>query len=126
MSTKEVPRNEWQKFFHDFTRFHQGWIASVDVFSGSFGAQKEANELVFSGITAAPASGGGQTIEVMLGENHDHHLTHIITAPVSVHFESEAESEVLQICDADNTTVLISCHRSALPAKVNYGGLQVT
>jgi hypothetical protein len=116
--------HEWQEFFRDFTRFHQGWIASVDIFSQALGAQKEANELVFAGIVAEKEHQGKITIEVMLGETTTHHLTHTIVAPTRVRFENSVENEILQIEEGGDTTVLISCHRSALPAKASYGGLQ--
>jgi hypothetical protein len=124
MPTREIPKSEWEEFFRDFTRYHQSWIASLDIFSRAMGAQKEANELVFEGIAFDSECGGKTTIEVMLGETARNHLTHCITTPTHVRFESEGESEVLQIEDQDDTTVLISCHRSALPAKVMYGVLQ--
>jgi hypothetical protein len=47
--------------------------------------------------------------------------THTITAPMQVRFENEGESEVLQIYDESDTTVLISCHRAALSTKGDYG-----
>jgi hypothetical protein len=124
MSVKEIPQNQWKEFFRDFTRFHQGWIASVDIFSRDMGAQKEANEMVFAGLVAGTRHDSRITIEVMLGETAGSHIRHTIALPTHVRYESQGESEVLQIEDESDMTVLISCHRSAVPAKVSYAALQ--
>ena len=124
MSTREIPKHEWAEFFRDFSRFHQGWIMTVDVFNGAMGAQKIADELAFGGIVAETRPDGRIVIEVMAGETTAHHITHTLTAPASVEFKSESEGEVLQIRDEGDTTVLISCHRSGVPAKLPQAALQ--
>src|SRR5215203_5157684 len=51
MSTREVTRNEWTNFFDIFSKQHEGWIASLEVFDDEVGAQAEAVELPFEGIS---------------------------------------------------------------------------
>jgi hypothetical protein len=126
MPTREITENEWKEFFQDFSRFHQGWEITVDIFSRALGAQKEAHGMVFGGLVVEPRRDGRVSIEMMLGETTENHLTHTIAAPTRVRFASEGETEVLQIEDENNTTVLISCRRSALPARRAYGALQET
>lgn len=126
MPTREIPKSEWGKFSRDFTRFHQGWIATVDIFSQEMGAQKESNEMVFAGLVAEPRRDGRIAIEVMLGETAGSHLMHTIAAPTQMRFERQGENEFLQIEDENCTTVLICCHRSAHPARMAYGSLQKT
>jgi hypothetical protein len=124
MPTRVIPKSEWEEFFRDFMRFHQGWVATVEIFSQALGAQKEVNEMVLAGIVAETQHDGTIAIELMLGETTGSHLTHTIVAPTHVWLESQSESEVLRIRDESDTIVLISCHHSAPPAKVTYGVLQ--
>lgn len=126
MPTREIPVSEWKEFFQDFSRFHQGWEITADIFSRALGAQKEARGMMFGGLVVEPQRDGRVSIEMMLGKTAANHLTHTITAPTRVRFASEGETEVLQIEDVNDTTILISCRRSALPAKMAYGALQAT
>ena len=123
MPTQEILRDEWKDFFQDFTRFHQGWIVAFDVFSYEMGAQRGTEGMPFEAIFVEEEKDGRESIELFFGERPEPHLTHTITAAKRVRFESEGESEVLQIEDEDDTTVLMSFRRSFLPAKVSYGAL---
>jgi hypothetical protein len=82
--------------------------------------------MIFGGLVVEPRRDGRISIEMMLGKTTGNHITHTIAAPTRVRFASEGETEVLQIEDENDTTVLISCRRSALPAKMAYGALQAT
>ena len=113
-----------ERVFHDFSRFHQGWLASLDIFSSAMGAQKEANEMALAGLVAETRLDGKLTIEIMLGEPTGNHIMHTVIAPTQIRHESQSESEVLQIEDGSDTTVLISCRRWATPAKAMHGFLQ--
>jgi hypothetical protein len=123
MCTQQISRAEWKKFFHDFSRFHQGWILSLDVFSQEFGAQIGTRGIPFEGMVVEESSDGKANIELILGNTPDNHLTHTIASPTRVRLESLGENEVLQIEAENNITHLMSFHRSMLPAKVSYGAL---
>ncbi|HYK22464.1 MAG TPA: DUF5335 family protein, partial [Pyrinomonadaceae bacterium] len=51
MSTQEIPREQWNNFFDSFSRQHEGWLASLELMSTDLGAQEEAAELSFEGIS---------------------------------------------------------------------------
>ena len=126
MPTKEIPRAEWKEFLRDFSHFHQGWVVSIEVFDQAIGAQKEAGELIFGGVVVERGRGGKEVIEVLLGERAESHLRHTIAEPAHVQLDSEGERDILRIEGSGGTTLLISCRRSALPAKATYGTLQET
>ena len=113
MPGEEIASGDWEEFFRDFTRFHQGWVVSIDVFSPALGARRAACDLPFAGIVAEGSVEGGVCIEVRLEEGPTTRITHAVPAPLQVRFEADGESEVLQIDDDRDTTVHIICHRCA-------------
>jgi len=124
MSTHEIPKVEWKNFFHDFSRFDRGWMVNVEVFSTDLGAQRETREIPFEGIIAEMRNNGSDSLELIMGENASHHLTHNVTAPTQVRYESESHSEVIQIESADGVTSLLNFHRASLPDRVTIGLLK--
>ncbi|MEW6131215.1 MAG: DUF5335 family protein [Acidobacteriota bacterium] len=124
MPTNEIPKSEWKNFFHDFSRFHRGWILTVEIFSRDFGAQHETREIPFEGIIAELSQNGHSSLELIMGESAKNHLTHTITAPTHVRYESEGQSEVIQIESQDGVTTLLSFHRASLPDRVTIGMLK--
>ena len=117
MSTQETTRNEWNEFSHGFSSSHQGWLATIEVFGSDLGAQIEARELPFEGITADTKTPGQDTIALMVGRKPDEHLTHTITAPTHVRLvqTAEGENEALQIESTSDETTLVRFRSPALP-----------
>src|SRR5258706_10477428 len=78
MPTQEIQREEWHKFFDAFSRQHEGWLATLEIFAPDVGAQEEAHELPLEGISIA--SGGSETdaIAINLGKTPEDHVTHTI------------------------------------------------
>ena len=107
MTTREIPRNEWTRFFNNFSSKHDGWGAELEVFGEEIGDQVEERGLFLAGITAE-VTDRGDMIEIMMGGKPEVHLTHIITAPTQVGFEQTDEgNSALQIKSADGTTSLL-------------------
>ena len=113
MPGEEIASGDWEEFFRDFTRFHQGWVVSIDVFSPVLGARRAASELMLTAIVAEGSGESRACIEVRLDEGPATRVTHAVPTPQLVRFEVDGESEVLQIDDDRDTTVLIVCHRCA-------------
>ena len=109
MSTQEIPRSNWSEFCHGFSSAHQGWFATIEVFGSDIGAQIEARELPFVGITADPAKRAKGTIALMLGRKPGEHLTHTITAVTHLRLDqaAEGENEALQIESTGDATTLV-------------------
>ena len=68
MPTQEIPRKDWSRFFDVFSRQHEGWLATLEIFGPEVGAQEEAHELPLEGISLA--SGGNETdaVAISLGK----------------------------------------------------------
>ena len=117
MSTQEIPRSNWNEFCHGFSSAHQGWFATIEVFGADIGAQIEARELPFVGITADPAKRTKDTIALMLGRKSGEHLTHTITAVTHLRLDqaAEGENEALQIESTGDATTLVRFRPPALP-----------
>ncbi len=118
VSTQEVPREEWASFCDRFSRRHERWLATVEVFAPEIGAQVEGRSLVFEGVTA-DLKDGENRIAVTLGETPAAHITHVISSPTHVRLEkSETDrgvSETLQIESADGLTTLVRFLPAVLP-----------
>jgi hypothetical protein len=123
MPTQEIFRHQWKTFFDNFTRYHQGWMATVQVFGQEIGAQEEIREMPFGGIVAEMRAGCKDCLEVILGENRESHISHTITEPTRIRLESEAMTEVLQIESASKHTFLLSFHHATALEKTRYGAL---
>lgn len=124
MPTQEIFRHEWKIFFDNFTRYHQGWMATMQVLSKEIGAQEGIRELPFAGIVAEMKAGGKDCLEVILGEAPESHVSHTILEPTRIRLESEATTEVLQIESASQTTFLLSFHHATALEKTSYGALE--
>jgi hypothetical protein len=124
MSTQEIINSNWKEFFHDFSRFHKGWIASLDVFSKDFGAQRVVTGIPLEGVMIEAAGNGGHSLILIFGETPESHLTHTIHTPTRIWFECLGENELVHIEAENDVAIMMSFHRSMLPAKTDYGALR--
>ena len=42
MQTREIPREQWIRYFDDFSKNHEGWIVTLEVIGSDIGDQEEA------------------------------------------------------------------------------------
>ena len=84
MSTQEIPREQWNNFFDSFSRQHEGWLASLELMSSDLGAQEEANELSFEGISLNSEKDQSEAIVINLARTPADHVTHMIDHPKHV------------------------------------------
>ena len=120
MQTKEITRTEWPAFFDSFSRAHQGWLASLEIFGPDLGAQMEERELAFEGITDE-SSEQANTITIMTGGKALDHVTHTISHPTEVSLEQtdEGADAVLAIKAEDGVTALLRFRSPMLPDMVD-------
>lgn len=113
MSNQEIRRTEWREFFDEFSRAHERWLATVEVF-GDLGAQTVAAELPLVGIVADEPSHGG-AVSIVLGRG-DETLTHTVARPARVDVErtEEGAEAAVEIESAGGEKTLLR-FRSALP-----------
>jgi hypothetical protein len=122
MPTQEIPREEWTAFFDRFSRQHEGWLSTLEVFAPDTGAQQEAHDLPLEGITATSNKTGSETIVISLGRSPEDHVTHTITEPTRIWLEqtSQGANAALEFESADEVKTLLS-FRSTLPAEMVDG-----
>lgn len=77
MATQKIPREKWTEFFDNFSRSHRGWSVTVEGFGSELGAQVEAREMPFEGVTAEVNVRGRDAISVVLGDSPYRHVTHV-------------------------------------------------
>ena len=124
MKTKEIPRNEWQKFFNIFSRQHEGWLVTLEILGSEIGAQVEERGLAFRGIVNEGDEGDkvqGNEILMMFGAKPDDHVTHSISNPTTVSLEQtdEGADAALAIKSADGVTALLRFRSAVLPEMVD-------
>jgi len=116
MKTKEIPRNEWREFFNIFSRQHESWLVTLEIFGSEIGAQVEERGLAFEGIVDE-----GHEILMMFGTRPDDHITHSISNPATVSLEQtdEGADAALAIKSADGVTALLRFRSAVLPEMVD-------
>ena len=121
MQTKEIPKNEWSGFFDSFSRKHEGWLVSVEIFGPEIGAQVEQRQMALEGITDEWDEVGGNTIMIMTDAKPEGHITHSITLPTAVSLEQtdEGADAALAIKSNDGTTTLLRFRSAVLPELVD-------
>ena len=117
MKTKEIQRNEWPKFFDNFSRQHEGCLVTLEVFGTEFGAQVQQRELAFEGIVDEWDEVQGNRIVIMVGAKPEDHITHSISRPMQVSVEQtdEGTDAVLAIMSADGVIALLRFRSPMLP-----------
>jgi len=116
MPTQEIPRQEWNNFFDSFSRQHQGWLATLEIFGAEIGAQEEAHELPLEGVSIASGTNEPEAIAISIGKSPENHLSHTIAKPARVWLEQtdEGANAALEIESEDETKTLLR-FRSPVP-----------
>lgn len=120
MKTKEIPREEWGTFFDNFSREHEGWLATLEILGAEIGAQVEERELPLKGIVDEWDEVEGSEIMIMVGTKPDDHITHRIgnATQVSLEQTDDGTDAALAIKSADGTTALLRFRKPMLPVLV--------
>ena len=117
-ATREIPRAEWVRFLDTFSRRHERWLVTIEIFAAEVGAQVEGRSLRFEGM-GADLKDGERRITISLGESPASHLTHTIEAPTRLWLgQSEAELgtfETLEIESEDGVTTLVRFLAGVVP-----------
>lgn len=121
MKTKRIPRSEWPKFFDSFSRQHEGWLATLEIFATEIGAQVEERELAFEGIVDEWDESLGNQVIMMMGAKPDHHITHTIGRPTNVSLEltDEGADVALAITSESGSVALLRFRSAMLPEMVD-------
>jgi hypothetical protein len=109
MPDQEIPRQQWVKFFDEFSKNHQAWIVHWEVLGTDLGDQEKTARLPLVGISA-DVKGSRPRIDIMVGDRPDAHVTQIIEEPHRVWFKEPdvAGHEAIAIETDDGRVTLIS------------------
>ncbi len=109
MADREIPRAEWSSFFDCFSKDHEEWITTVELIGDNVGDQIAAANEPLVGISFDPKGSDRGAIEVMLGEDGDDNLTHVIRSPTRVWVRQTgiADQEAIEIESSDGPKTLI-------------------
>ena len=122
MQTQEIPRQEWNNFFDSFSRQHEGWLATLEVFGFDVGAQEEAHELPLEGVSVASEADKSESIAINMGKTLEDHVSHTITKPQHVWLEKtdDGADAALEIESVGDSKTLLR-FRSAVPPELVDG-----
>jgi hypothetical protein len=121
METREIPRNEWRSFFDIFSRQHEGWLATLEIFGQDADAEQEPRESPFKGITLTSVVGESEAIALNLGRTPEDHVKHTVIEPTHVWLAQtpEGANAALEIESADETKTLLRFRSAVLPEFVD-------
>ena len=121
MKATTIARNEWPSFFERFSRRHEGWLVTLEVFQPEIGARVQERDLALEGVSAELGNGNGDKdkIAILIGGKSHQHVTHIVLNPVEVSLEhtEDGANHALAIKSADDAMTLL-CFRPALRPEV--------
>ena len=67
MDSTEIPREQWLRFFDDFSKKHEGWIVNWEVLGRDIGDQEKTIRLPLIGISA-DVKARRPSIDIIVGQ----------------------------------------------------------
>jgi uncharacterized protein DUF5335 len=108
MTATEIPREQWIRFFDDFSKQHEGWIVNWEVLGSDIGDQQKTHRLPLIGISAD--KGSKPRIDIIVGGRLEAHVTQIIETPKHVRFKEPEQPghEAIEIETEDGRTTVVT------------------
>jgi hypothetical protein len=118
MITTEIPRQQWIKFFDDFSKKHEGWIVTMEVLGQDLGDQEQTATMKLIGVSA-DVKDRESRVEIIAGDRPDAHLTRIINSPKRVWLKQPEEvgHESIEVESEEGISTLLR-FRHILPEEV--------
>ncbi|HKQ93797.1 MAG TPA: DUF5335 family protein [Blastocatellia bacterium] len=112
MQTRDIPREQWIRFFDDFSKNHEGWIVTLEVLGADIGDQEEANNLPLVGISA-DVKARENRVEIIIGGRPDVDLTRFIERPKHIWVKEPRVpgDEAMEIESEDGIKTILNFHR---------------
>jgi hypothetical protein len=110
MKTKEIPREQWDKYLKDFSRVHLGQQVRLWVDGATTAMAREATELPLVGVDVDRSASGSVGIDVIVGDSPAAHVSHHVRQPANVRIATDdADTDLsLQIDSEDGTYVFLA------------------
>jgi hypothetical protein len=117
MQTISIPRRDWGSRLDEWSRMHEGWLASLAIMARPNGELREFRQMPLVGVSAEPSG----RITIAVAEATGDHLTHTIYSPAQVLLEitEEGAHAALEIDSADGRKAILRFKRTALPETVD-------
>jgi Family of unknown function (DUF5335) len=111
MQTRDIPREQWVRFFDDFSKNHEGWIVTLEVLGSDIGDQEEADRLPLVGISA-DLKAREDRLEIIVGGRPDADVTRFIERPKHVWVKEPRipGDEAIEIESEDGIKTLLNFH----------------
>jgi hypothetical protein len=118
--TEEIAEKQWRPFLDAFSRTHEGWLVSVDVFDRDRTAATEADEQPLVGITA-DHGGNRPSISVVVGREPDGVLTHVVEGVerMRVNRTADGTEEAIEIQDGEGRVTTVRLRTAIAPVMVD-------
>jgi hypothetical protein len=112
MQTRDIPREQWIRFFDDFSKNHEGWIVTLEVLGPDIGDQEEANNLPLVGISA-DVKARENRVEIIIGGRPDVDVTRFIERPKHIWVKEPRVpgDEAMEIESEDGIKTILNFHR---------------
>jgi hypothetical protein len=112
MQTRDIPREQWIRFFDDFSKNHEGWIVTMEVLGADIGDQEEANNLPLVGISA-DVKARENRVEIIIGGRPDVDVTRFIERPKHIWVKEPRVpgDEAMEIESEDGIKTILNFHR---------------
>jgi hypothetical protein len=112
MNTRDIPRNQWIRFFDNFSKNHEGWVVNLEVISSDIGDQELVRGLPLVGISA-DVKAHEDRIEIIVGGRPDVDVTRFIERPKHVWVKESGipGDEAIEIESEDGIKTLLNFHR---------------
>lgn len=109
MFTQEISRGDWRKFCDNLSQQRHGGPVTLEEIDSISGARMITWDLALEGIVADTRHTNSDMLAIVVSENTDRHITHLISAPLAMqlqHTEGDA-GDVLLITSRNGTTTLL-------------------
>jgi len=109
MPTLEIEAQKGNTFFDEFSKQHSDIAATIQVISPDAGAQEINRPMPLVGISFDDEGSEEGSIVVMLGDDPERHLEHLIDHPTRVWLKSDGAptDDALEIEDAENKKTIV-------------------
>ena len=120
MHAQEIPRQEWVRFCNDYSRQHEGWLATVHVKGGSVGDHVEARSMPLRGVSYEEKGTAKDSFAIFLDRGAQGDETHTISHPTRLRLELDGDVDRgLEIEAHDGTTTIIRFQNPSKPETVD-------
>jgi uncharacterized protein DUF5335 len=83
MKSHAIDREQWIRFAKDFSRAHDGWIASLEIREAGSPMRVEVDDSPLRGVTVEERD-GRDTLVLTFGYEPEEHFAHIIHDPFAM------------------------------------------